>query len=178
MERKITIDEYFRLPETNRPMELVYGYVREPPAPFYDHQRLVVRLLTLLDSHVRDRGLGTLCVSPLDVVLDRELHLVVQPDLLFISKERESIIHQRIWGAPDLVVEIASPSTEHRDRTLKLAWYRRYGVKECWLVFPSHRRIEVVDCSNDQRASFTGSTPLRSHVLPGLDAEARTFFEV
>jgi Uma2 family endonuclease len=176
MEKKITVDEYFTFPETIRPMELVYGYVREPAMPFGDHQLVVVRLATLLDAHVRERNLGRV-FPPMDVVLDRETGLVVQPDLLFISTHRMNIVPDRVWGAPDLVVEVASPSTEHRDRTLKLAWYRRYGVKECWLVYPRDRRLEVVDCQSGERLPFAGEERIRSKVLPEFDQTAGACFE-
>lgn len=176
MEKKMTVDEYFTFPETNRPMELIYGYVREPAMPFGDHQLVVVRLTTLLDAHVRGRNLGRV-FAPLDVVLDREGGLVVQPDLLFISNERMNIVPDRVWGAPDLVVEVASPSTEHRDRTLKLVWYRRYGVKECWLAYQRERQIEVVDCESDARTMFARDERIKSKVLPEFDHPASACFE-
>ena len=106
-QKRISLDEYFRFPETNRPMELVYGYVREPPAPFGDHQLSVGRVFTMLDAHVRERHLGHVFVSPLDVILDRDAALVVQPDVLFIAKARLKIVRGHVWGAPDLVVEVA-----------------------------------------------------------------------
>jgi Uma2 family endonuclease len=177
MDKKFTVDEYFKFPESNRPMELVYGYVREPPTPFSGHQSIVFRIGVLLDAHVRERGLGRLFISPLDVILDRELGLVVQPDVFFVSKERESIIREYIWGAPDLVVEVASLSTSYRDATLKLTWYRRYGVKECWFVHPMEQRIEVVDCASEQKESFTGSDLVRSRVLPELTLRAEECFK-
>ena len=176
MKKKITVDEYFMFPESNRPMELVHGYVRESAMPFGDHQLVVVRLTTLLDAHVRERNLGRV-FAPLDVVLNREGGLVVQPDLLFISNERMSIVPDRVWGAPDLVVEVASPSTQHRDRTLKLAWYRRYGVKECWLVDPRERQIEVVYCEFDTRTMFARDQRIESKVLPDFSAPASACFE-
>ncbi len=86
MER-LSVHEYFRLPETMRPMELVYGVVREPPAPRYGPQSIVTRLTALLFAHVEGHRLGRLCVSPVDVVLDELAALVVQPDLIFISNE-------------------------------------------------------------------------------------------
>ena len=67
MER-LTTGEYFLLPESTRPMELVYGVVREPPAPRYGHQSIVTRLTRYLDTHVSAHGLGEVCVSPVDVV--------------------------------------------------------------------------------------------------------------
>lgn len=172
---KISVDEYFTYPETNRPMELVYGYVREPAMPFGEHQLVVVRLLSLLDAHVRTNKLGKVCY--MDVVLDREAGLVLQPDLFFVSTERLGIMRERVWGAPDLVVEVASPSTEYRDRTLKVAWYRRYGVKECWLVYQNDRRVEVVDLQTETRESFTGDEGIHSKVLPGFEASVNQCFE-
>jgi Uma2 family endonuclease len=165
MKKRISTDEYFRMPETNTPEELIYGVVHEPPPPTYGHQRSVGRLLGLLDTHVREGDLGEVCVSPVGVVLDREAGLIVQPDIIFISSGRRSIIADHVYGAPDLVVEVASASTEYRDRTLKLAWYRKYGVRECWLVYRNDRRIEVIDCASDRRESFAGAERIRSNVL-------------
>src|SRR5437762_12454414 len=176
MEKKITVDEYFRYPETNRPMELVYGYVREPPAPFGEHQIAVFRIAKILDAHVEPRRFCRILISPVAVVLDRDADLVVQPDLMFISQARLGILRHRVWGAPDLVVEVASPSTEHRDRTVKLAWYRRYGVKECWLVYERDRRIEIVDGESGERRSFNGQDRIRSNVLPEFDQPASACF--
>jgi hypothetical protein len=82
-------------------MELVYGVVREPPAPRWGHQAVVTRLVTLLEPYVRAEQLGRLCVSPIDVVLNAERALVVQPDLVFISNERLAIVRERVHGAPD-----------------------------------------------------------------------------
>src|SRR5439155_13735254 len=97
---------YLRGPETLRRRELVWGMVREPPAPFYYHQRLVTDLTVLLQQHVRTHNLGQVCVSPVDVVLDQVEALVVQPDVIFVSNDRIGIIRDQIWGAPDLVVEV------------------------------------------------------------------------
>jgi Uma2 family endonuclease len=165
---KLTVREYFELPETLRPMELDHGVVREPAMPAYGHQSLVTRLTARLFAHVEERGLG-ICVQPMDVVLDERAALVVQPDIIVVTNERLSIVRDRIWGAPDLVVEVLSPSTARRDRTTKLGWYRQYGVRECWLVEYSlrSRALEVVDLQSvtvPQR--FAGEDAIRSHVLP------------
>lgn len=173
----MTTDDYFKLPETNRRMELIYGSVREPPSPFGDHQTVVFRVAALIDAHARQFDLGRMFISPLDVLLDREAKLVVQPDVLFVAKERLHIVRGLVTGAPDLVVEVASPATEQHDRTLKLAWYRRYGVRECWLVNPRERRIEVVTCEADTRETFSGQEQIRSTVLPQLEARADECFE-
>lgn len=164
---KLKVAEYFRMPETQRPMELVYGFVREPPAPRYGHQSVLAHLAALLDQHVRDRRLGMVCVAPVDVVLDEAEALVVQPDIVFVASERRDRVKDRVWGAPDLVVEILSPRTARRDRTTKLAWYERYGVEECWLVDVKDRSVDVVELRHDRRrVRYGGDDPMRSAVLP------------
>ncbi len=176
MDKRVTTDEYFKLPESNRPMELVYGYVREPPAPFYSHQSVVGHIFRLLAAHVERGDLGAVCISPLDVVLDKESDLVVQPDVLFVAKARLGIVRDQVWGSPDLAIEVASPSTEHRDSTLKLTWYRRYGVKEYWLVYPRDRRIEIIDCETNMRRVFAERERVESKVLPEFEATVAECF--
>ena len=169
---KLTVDEYLRMPESLRPMELVYGIVREPPAPRYQHQSAVTHLAALLDQHVRARSLGQVCVSPVDVVLDKEAALVVQPDIVFVGNAHLDRIKDRVWGAPDLVVEVLSKRSALRDRTTKLGWYLHYGVTECWLVDVGHRSIEVVELrlQPPRHSRYSGDTPLRSSVLPAWNA--------
>jgi len=177
--KPITVDEYFEGPETLHPMELVHGIVREPPAPRYGHQSIVTRATVLLDQHVRAHRLGTVCVSPIDVVLDREQALVLQPDVVFVAGARSHIITDRIWGAPDLIVEVLSRRTAARDKTVKLGWYLQYGVGECWFVDSVARTIEIVDGQrpNDIARSFHGSAVLQSRVLGPLTVAAAEFFE-
>jgi Uma2 family endonuclease len=178
--RRLSVDEYFELPETMRPMELVYGVVREPPAPRYAHQALVTHLGALMDVFVRRHQLGKVCVSPVDVVLDESAALVVQPDIIFVGRDRLSIIRERIFGPPDLVVEILSPRTARRDRTTKLAWYQQYGVRECWLVDVKDRSIDVVAFqagAATRRKKFSGSAPLQSAVLLAWAISADEIFD-
>lgn len=176
---QITIHEYFQLPETMQPMELLYGVVHEPPPPSYGHQAVVTTLTVLLKIHVDRERLGIVCVSPVDVVLDRERALVVQPDIIFVAASRKHIIRDRIYGAPDLVVEVMSPGTARRDRTIKLRWYREYGVRECWLVDEDARRIEIVclDDPSDRRRIFFGSQHISSRVLPDFAVPVASVFE-
>jgi Uma2 family endonuclease len=83
-----------------------------------------------------------------------------------------------VWGAPDLVVEILSPRTARRDRTTKLAWYRRYGVIECWLVDVTHRSVEVVELQahDARRIPYSGDAPMHSTVLPNWTVAAAQIF--
>jgi Uma2 family endonuclease len=174
----MTTDEYLDTPETNRPRELSYGVVREPPAPYFSHQEIVLRVARILCDHVDPRGLGRVAVAPLDVILDRDANLVVQPDVLFIATEHLSIIDKQIWGAPDLVVEVLSFSSLVHDRGAKLAWYLQYGVRECWHIDASRLRISVFDFTKRPMAEriVEGTTPLQSRVFPELHATPDEFF--
>lgn len=164
---RLTVDEYLAGPETMRPMELVHGVVREPPAPFGVHQSLVTFLTVKLYAHVSERRTGRVFVSPIDVVLDREQALIVQPDIVYIAQERLGIIDGCVWGAPDLVVEVLSSGTAHRDRTTKVNWYDEYGVRECWLVDPTGNTVDVLRFGPARRCRrFTGDARVESDVLP------------
>ncbi len=160
-------DDYLTAPEDLRRRELVWGVVREPPSPFVPHQRVTTRMTALLDQHVREHDLGTVLVAPMDVVLDPDKDLVLQPDVMFISHARERIIRDFVRGAPDLVVEITSLGTARYDRIEKVAWYQAYGVRECWLVDPHQQAVTVVDLSPDGASvQYQGNAIVRSSVLP------------
>ena len=162
-------DDYLSAQEDLRRRELVWGVVREPPSPFARHQRVTTRMAALLDEHVRQHDLGTVLVAPMDVVLDPAKDLVLQPDVMFISHARSSIIRDFIRGAPDLVVEVTSPATARYDRDDKVRWYRAYGVRECWLLDPQRQVVTVFDLSSDATGiEFRGSAIVQSNVLPVL----------
>ena len=122
--------------------------------------------------------LGRVAIAPVDVILDRERALILQPDVLFVSTERLGIIRDQVWGPPDLVVEVMSPGTEHRDRTQKLGWYRQYGVRECWLVDLRQELVTVVDFTGALPVERTarGGDAIQSSVLPGLEVTASAVF--
>jgi Uma2 family endonuclease len=171
----MTADEYlYETDETNRPRELAYSMVREPPAPFFSHQVLVLRIATIWRDYAEPRRLGRIAVAPVDVVLDRERALIVQPDVLFISTPRLSIVRDQVWGPPDLVAEVLSARTKRRDRGEKLGWYRQYGVRECWLIDPYAETVAVFDFAGPSPVirEAHGTTAIRSTVLPDLAASA------
>jgi Uma2 family endonuclease len=180
MSERQTVERYLSGPEQLRRAELVWGVVREPPAPRYGHQSVVTRATVLLDLHVRSRELGRVCVSPVDVVLDERKALVLQPDLIFVSSARADIIRDQVWGAPDLVVEVLSSATRRRDRTDKLRWYRRYGVREYWLIDPVAKMVTVIGfpaTGRPRRRSFSAGARIWSAILPDFDAPASAFFD-
>src|SRR5262249_43159954 len=112
------------------------------PSPGWQHQRALRELVLLLCSHVRDHHLGEIVFAPFGVVLDQ--FTGVEPDLVFVAQDRTALISDRgIEGAPDLVVEVLSPSTETRDRTVKMRRYAWAGIPHYWIVAPATRSLEA-----------------------------------
>lgn len=107
-------------------------------------------------------------LSPIDVILDRDRALVLQPDLIFVSTARLDICRDRIWGAPDLVIEVLSASNRSYDCTTKVRWYREYGVREYWMVDPDRCRFEVLDLPAGTGGVYRARQVIRSGVLPRL----------
>ena len=175
--RKLTYADYCLTPNDER-YELMDGELIMVPAPGESHQIVAMELGALLHVFVKARGLGRVFSAPYDVVLsDTD---IVQPDLLFVSNERAHIrTPTNIRGAPDLVVEILSPSTAERDRTLKRALYAEYGVQEYWLVDPDTKTVTVLvlDAGAFAEAACygTGQT-LTSPILPGFTANLDDLF--
>ncbi len=167
----MTTDDYLAGEESLAPRELIWGVVRDAPSPHPRHQRAVVSLTVALVQHVRQEGAGEVFVSPLDVVLDRERGLIVQPDLFFFSKDRAHVVADRVWGAPDLVVEILSPSVRIGGLDERLQWFATYGVRECWLVHQLAREVEIVSFANGSIASrrrLRANERVASAVLPAF----------
>lgn len=141
MERlRMTAAEFFDLPETHQPTELIDGEITVSPAPALKHQSLIVALIMLLG---RIAPHGRTFVAPTDVYLDEEN--VVQPDVLWLSPESACVPVQNKYlrGAPDLVIEVFSASTGRRDRREKFVLYEKHGVREYWIVDPDARFVEV-----------------------------------
>ena len=139
---KLTYEDYRNTPEDER-YELLDGELVMSEAPRIAHQQVDMDLGTLMNLFVKENNLGRVFSAPTDVVLSETA--VVQPDLLFVSNERAHIItEQNIQGAPDLVVEILSPSTANRDWTIKRELYAAHGVKELWIVDPDARIVWVM----------------------------------
>ncbi len=142
-EKRWTYEDYLSLADDKR-YEILGGKLSMMvPAPEFSHQRISMILAVKFYLFVEKHGLGYVVDAPTDVVLDEEN--VVQPDILFISKENKAIIRKKgAFGPPDLVVEIVSPSTQYRDVYEKKDLYARFKVKEYWIVNPYMKCIEVL----------------------------------
>ena len=140
--RRWTYSEFARLPDGGGVRhEVIDDELFVTPAPGLRHQRIVTRLVALLHDHVRTHALGEVFAGPVDVLFAEGDYL--EPDIVFVSSGRSQLLTERgVEGAPDLVVEVTSPSTVHRDRGLKLDRYRRYGVREYWIVDPDEGTVE------------------------------------
>jgi Uma2 family endonuclease len=140
-----TWPEYARLPESGSTRyEVIDDELVVTPAPTLRHQRIAMRLMALLHEFVDGHDLGEVFPAPCDVLFAEGDYF--EPDILFVAKSRAHLYSDRgIEGAPDLVIEILSPSTAARDRGIKLERYRLFGVPEYWVVDPEERRIEVWD---------------------------------
>lgn len=138
-----TYEDWLRLPDDGWQYEIIKGVLYMVPAPTPRHQRASGNLELRMKLFVLEHGLGEVFDAPLDVYLPGQ-ETPVEPDLLFIATERAHLVSERgVEGAPDLVVEVLSPKTWWRDRRVKMPLYEETGVRECWLVDPAARTIEV-----------------------------------
>ncbi|MBP3879276.1 MAG: Uma2 family endonuclease, partial [Lachnospiraceae bacterium] len=140
---RYTIDDYYSISEDRR-IELIDGVIYDMAAPSSVHQQILGDL-HILFRECSDRH-GMPCevfLSPFDVRLDKDNYTMVQPDLLVICGEYDVEHGIRFEGAPDLVIEILSPSTRSKDQLLKLVKYENAGVREYWIVDPKYRTVTV-----------------------------------
>lgn len=137
----LTCEDYLQFPEDGSRHEIIAGEHYVSAAPSMYHQWVLTRLVVQLYHRICEPGLGYLAPAPVDTVLTESD--VVQPDIVVILGRDEAVIRrERIEGAPDLVVEILSPSTANRDRGLKLDLYQRAGVSEYWIVDPERKVVQ------------------------------------
>ncbi|MBE0447147.1 MAG: Uma2 family endonuclease [Actinobacteria bacterium] len=177
---KYTYEDYLRIPEDKR-YELIGGELIVVPSPKTKHQRISAELGFLLMSYVKENNAGVIFYAPYDVYFDEEN--VVQPDILFVSKERQDVITEdNVKGAPDLVVEIVSPSSGYYDLVKKKKLYARFGVKEYWLVDPEEKTVEIYLLEKDTGSfepaqSLSEKDQLTSKTFPGLSIDLNKLFE-
>ena len=140
---KLTSDDFLLFPEDGKRHELIDGEHYVSASPATKHQRIAGNLYWLIRSHLEVHAVGTVMLSPFDVVLS--FFDVVVPDLLYFTSARfKKIVGEKnAQGAPELVVKIGSPSTRDRDETIKRRLYERCGVSEYWVVDPKFETAEA-----------------------------------
>jgi Uma2 family endonuclease len=178
---KFTYEDFLHFPDDGKRHEIIDGEHYVTPSPNTKHQHILGHLYFALVAYLRNRRVGEVFVAPFDVVFsDRD---IVEPDLLYISRERSSILtDQHVRGAPDLVVEVLSPSTRSLDETKKRDLYESFGVHEYWVVDPEldtiriDRRVEGAFVRSAELAAEKDDE-LTTPLLPGFSVRLAEVFE-
>lgn len=176
---RYTYADYQAMPSDGNRYEVVDGELEVSPSPTTAHQWASKRVCLLLEEWAEEHAEGLVFYAPLTVYLSDDN--VVEPDLMWISKPRirEIVTRKIIRGAPDLIVEVASPSTRRWDRVKKLRVYARFGVREYWLVDPEDETVEILVLESGQyriHAAGSGSEKLASAIDPRLVVEPASLF--
>ncbi len=139
-----TLEDYYALPDEHR-VELIDGVIYDMTAPTSIHQILIHRISMHIGNYIDSKkGQCIVIMSPLDVQLDCDNRTMVQPDILVIC-DRSKFRNGRVYGAPDLIVEVLSPSTRMKDLGIKMKKYMEAGVREYWIVDPEKKRVHVYE---------------------------------
>jgi len=178
---KLTYDDFLLFPDDGKRHELIDGEHYVTPSPNLRHQRIAGKLHLAIGTYLATHPIGEVFFAPLDVVLSHSD--IVEPDLLYVSRERAAdiLIPQHVRGVPDLVIEIASKGTRKRDETVKRRLYERAGVTEYWVVDPKH---DVVRVYRNTGTAFERPLELRldagdrltTALMPGLEIALATIF--
>ena len=147
---KLTYEDLRQIPEGDPYLhEIIDGVHIAAPSPTYGHQRISKAIFLQLHREIEVAGHGEVLYAPMDTEIGP--HDILEPDILVIlNHNREIIKPSHIVGAPDLVVEILSPSTEWRDRGVKLERYGLHGVPEYWVVDGEGEVVEVYRQFSDE----------------------------
>jgi Uma2 family endonuclease len=165
--------DYWQLPE-GAPVELIRGELVMSPSPRSAHQVVVMELGGLLLEIAKRSGGVALC-APIDVILSDDT--ILQPDVLYISKARRSILGDRVNGPPDVVVEVLSAGAERRDRVAKLDAYERFGAPEFWIVDYRAQTIDFLLLENGRYSVMKSAEGrYQSPRLPELQIDLASFW--
>ncbi len=173
----LTYDDLLMTPDDGNRYEIIDGELLVAPSPDPEHQGYSVELTLLIGAHIRQHRLGRFFHAPLDVRLSP--HDIVQPDLIFIRSDRLRIYRRRgvVEGAPDLAVEIISPSSRTIDPGRKFDLYQRAGVPEYWLVDPLRRTVRIFTLVDKRYVEVEPANErLASIVIPGLVVDPAALF--
>ena len=143
-----TVVDYYAIPDERR-VELIDGVIYDMGAPLSVHQLIVGEMFRLLRNMIQEKEGSCLpFISPVDVQLDCDNKTMVQPDVLVVC-DRDKVIRRCIYGAPDLIIEVLSPSTKKKDMRIKAYKYANAGVREYWLIDPDTKQVLVYDFEHD-----------------------------
>lgn len=144
--KAVTYAEYRALPENGKRYEVLEGELYMTAAPVLNHQRVLRTLLGILDRHIQATKWGEILPAPVELYLDKRNF--VEPDIVAVSNARRSILREKnIQGAPDLVIEIISPSTARTDRIRKAKLYAKHQIPHYWIVDYADKTLEAFEWS-------------------------------
>jgi Uma2 family endonuclease len=169
MGTKFTHADLLAMPNDGKRREIIDGELFVTPSPQFSHQAISRRICAAFLKYLEAHPIGEIAYAPLDVILSD--FDVLEPDLLFVLNEHRPILQDWVRGAPDLVIEILSPTTAKNDRGPKLKAYARYGVTEYWIVDPDGRSVEIYRLTQEGYAltrTWHDNEVLTSSLLPGL----------
>jgi Uma2 family endonuclease len=171
---KWTYEDYRRLPDDGWIYEVIEGELYMSPPPIPIHQENSGNLYVAFHNYAKKHDAGKVYDAPIEVIL-ADWANAVQPDIVFITKERLHIVKRsRIEGAPDIVVEVLSPGNWLTDRREKFEIYAKAGVREYWIVNPSVRTIELFVLREGRYeliGKYGAGETVRSEVLPGFEVK-------
>jgi Uma2 family endonuclease len=150
LKHKLDYDDLAHTPDDGKRYELLDGELYVTPAPSPQHQRISKRLQRQLEAYFEARDLGEVFAAPVDVILAP--HDVVEPDLVVVLDDAQ-VSARAIEGAPALAVEILSPTTRDRDRTVKARRYAALGIEHYWIVDVRSKRVECYRRRGDRYES-------------------------
>ncbi len=151
---EFTVDDYYVISEKYR-IELIDGVIYDMAAPKFDHQHIAGIVYTqLMNYHLSSKEKCLPGIAPIDVQLDRDDKTMVQPDVIVLCKNLVKD-NKVVYGAPDFVMEVFSPSTRFKDRVIKREKYKAAGCREYWMVDPLNKRVTVLDLENNLDGIYT-----------------------
>ncbi len=172
-----TYSDYLRIDDDKR-YEIIDGRLIEMAGASFEHQSLLLEIITRIKVFVDEFGLGKVIPAPFDVVLSNID--VVQPDIVFISNEKLKMIKGSFFGVPDLVVEIISEGSKRRDKFEKKKLYEKYGVKEYWIANPFDKSIKAYVLNDEGKYSLhlkaRRKGKVKSIVLKGFEIDLKEIF--
>lgn len=149
-EKIYTIEDIYALPDGQR-AELIDGRIYNMAPPARIHQKLITELVSALHQHIRNNnGDCEVYPAPFAVFLNADDKNYVEPDISVVC-DKSKLIEKGCNGAPDLIMEVVSPSTQQMDYGIKLFKYRTEGVREYWIINPVTRIVNVYDLENEER---------------------------
>ncbi|MCI8951252.1 MAG: Uma2 family endonuclease [Lachnospiraceae bacterium] len=172
-----TSDDYWKLPEDVR-AELINGQLYNMAPPSRIHQKLLVELCTIINNHIKSkRGICQVYPAPFAVNLDANNKDWVEPDISVIC-EPNKLTDKGCCGAPDLIIEILSPSSRKMDYIIKNALYSEAGVREYWIIDPQ-KETSLVYCFNEDAAPtmYPFRTPIPFGLFPDLSVTISNLLE-